>query len=77
VYICFTRKKPDQAAVNKLLGYRNDIDDFQLHGREVYWLCRKSLSDSKFSGALLERILGGPATARNVNTVNRLVAKYE
>jgi hypothetical protein len=44
----------------------------------VYWYCRgQALSDSRFSGALLEKILGMPATARNVNTVNRLVAKYK
>ncbi len=77
LYVCFTRATPPRAVREKLSSYRNDVDDFEVHGREVYWLCEKNLSESKFSGALLEKILGGPATARNLNTINRLVAKLE
>jgi uncharacterized protein (DUF1697 family) len=77
LYVCFTKGKPARAACEKLAGYNNDIDEFEVHGREVYWLCRKNMSETKFTGALLEKIIGMPATARNVNTVNRLVAKYE
>ena len=76
LYVCFTRKPPPHAARTRLQTHCNDVDDFEVHDREVYWLCRSRSSDSSFSGALLEKILGGPATARNVNTINRLVAKY-
>ncbi len=76
LYVCFTRTKPTATAQDKLQTYHNDIDEFEVHGSEVYWYSRKTLTDSKFSGALLEKIIGMPATARNVNTVNRLVAKY-
>ena len=76
VYVCFTKSQPSKPVCAKLAGHNNDIDEFMVAGREVYWMCRKNLSESKFTGALLEKILGMPATARNVNTVNRLVAKY-
>jgi uncharacterized protein (DUF1697 family) len=77
LYVCFTRQQPGKPACEKLVTHNNDIDEFEVHGSEVYWYCRgKTLADSKFSGALLEKIIGVPATARNVNTINRLVAKY-
>jgi hypothetical protein len=28
------------------------------------------------TGARLEKLIGGPATLRSINTVNRLIAKY-
>lgn len=76
LYVCFTRKAPDTTVQAKLLSYANEIDEFEVHGSEVFWYARKTLSESNFSGALLEKILAMPASARNVNTVNRLVAKY-
>ena len=76
LYVCFTRQRPGKAAQDKLSTYNDDTNEFEVHGTEVYWYRRGALSDAKFTGALLEKIIGMPATARNVNTVNRLVAKY-
>ena len=76
LYVFFTRKKPGKAAIEKLATYQNDVDEFEVHGTEIFWYCRTTLSASKFTGALLEKIIGMPATARNVNTVHRLVEKY-
>lgn len=70
--IAFLKKQPPAAAIDRLLAYRRDSDDFAVHGREVYWLRRAQQSETKFSGATLERALGGPATARNVTTVRKL-----
>jgi hypothetical protein len=42
----------------------------------VYWLLRGNFSESKFSGARLEKILGVQATLRNSTTVAKLAAKY-
>ena len=77
LYVCFTRATPAKTALTKLFSYNNDVDEFEVHGTEVFWYCRATLTESKFTGALLEKIIGMPATARNVNTVNRLIAKYE
>lgn len=64
------------AARKSLMALRTDIDDFHVHQREVYWLCRKEQSESTFSTALLERSLKVPVTFRGANTVVRLAQKY-
>jgi uncharacterized protein (DUF1697 family) len=74
--IAFMREPPATAAQAKLLALRNEIDDFQLHQRELYWLRRTRMSESTFSGALLEKTLALPATMRNVTTIRKLAAKY-
>ncbi|MDQ3930105.1 MAG: DUF1697 domain-containing protein [Chloroflexota bacterium] len=76
LYIAFLKATTTTQAQHDLMAFRTDIDDFHVHGREVYWLCRTSLSQSTFSGARLEKTLGMPATLRNVTTVQKLAAKY-
>lgn len=76
LYIAFLPTPPPVAAQEKLLAYRSALDDFHIHGREVYWLCRTCMSDSAFSGALLEKAIGMPATIRNATSVRKLAAKY-
>jgi uncharacterized protein (DUF1697 family) len=76
LYIAFLPGPPGEEAQAKLMALRTDVDDFHFHGRELYWLCRIRLSESKFSGALLEKTLKMPATMRNSTTVKKLAAKY-
>ena len=76
LYIMFVRETPTGAAQQTLQALRTPIDDVQIHGREVYWLCRAWLGESRISGAVLEKTLGMSGTMRNVNTVRRLAAKY-
>ena len=76
LYIGFMPASPSGSAQQKLFALPLKNDDFHLHGREVYWLCRTSFSDSEFSGARLEKTLGLPATLRNQTTVKKLAAKY-
>lgn len=76
LYISFLPSEPSQEAKQKLLKYRDDLNDFHLHGRELYWLCRGKISDSAVSGAMLDRTLKMPATMRNITTVKKLAAKY-
>ena len=76
LYIAFLQASPTSEAEQKLMAFRSDVDDFHVHGREVYWMCRKKMSESAFSGAILEKTIGMPATVRNANTVKRLAAKY-
>lgn len=76
LYIAFLPAPPSVEAQQKLLAFRTAVDDFHVHGREVYWLCRKKISDSTFSGALLEKTIAMPATMRNATTVRKLAAKY-
>ncbi len=66
----------DDAAVQKLMPLRTDIDDFHVHGREIYWLCKKKQSESKISNVVIEKALGVKSTLRGVNTVKKLAEKY-
>ncbi len=76
LYVAFLATPPGEAAAAKLLAGRNPVDDFQIHEREVYWLCRARFSDSLFSGSRLEKTLGQLATVRNSTTVQKMAAKY-
>ena len=76
LYIAFLKAPPSEESRRKLQACRTEIDDFHIHEREVFWLCRTRMSDSTFSGALLEKSVGMPATMRNVTTVQKLAAKY-
>jgi uncharacterized protein (DUF1697 family) len=58
-----------------LMGMRTPIDDFRVHGREVYWLCQTGQSDSTFSNVRFEKAVKVKATYRGMNTIQRLAAK--
>ena len=76
LYIAFLQDAPGDKAQEGLMAFRTDQDDFHVHAREIYWLRHGNMSDSKFSGALLEKTIKLPATLRNSTTVRKLVAKY-
>ena len=77
LYIGFVADSPGDQAKQKLLPFCGEVDDLHVQGREIYWLCRTiRISDSKFSGAVLEKILGVRATFRNATTVRKIAAKY-
>jgi uncharacterized protein (DUF1697 family) len=72
----FLKRPPTRAVERMLLDCRTDTDDLSIVGRELWWLRHGRVSDSPITGKLLERILGGPVTVRNVTTVRKLAAKY-
>jgi uncharacterized protein (DUF1697 family) len=74
--VAFLAEPLDAAAQKKLAALKTDIDDFHVQGREVYWLCRKKQSESKFSNVGLEKTIGQAATMRGINTIQKLAAKY-
>ncbi|MDQ3413712.1 MAG: DUF1697 domain-containing protein [Verrucomicrobiota bacterium] len=76
ILVAFLSTAPDAKATKNLIAWRSETDDFHLRDREVYWLCRTRMSDSKFSGARLEKIVGQPVTFRNLTTIKKLAAKY-
>jgi len=76
LYIAFLPAPPNGESQQKLMAFRTEADDLHVHEREIYWLCRKKISESVFSGALLEKTMGMPATMRNSTTVKKLGAKY-
>jgi len=74
--IAFLSEALDDKAIQKLMALRTRIDDFRVHGREIYWLCLKKQSESTFSNAVLEKTLGIRSTIRGVGTVEKMAAKY-
>lgn len=76
LYIAFVGAPPSNEARQKLGLLTTAVDEFHVDGCEVYWLCRKKMSESNFSGAVLEKTLGQQATLRNSTTVKKIAAKY-
>ena len=73
--VAFLKQHPGQEVAERLRGMRTDYDELLVHGRELYWLARGRSSDSTVWRTPMEKILGGPATSRNVTTVRKLAAK--
>lgn len=75
-FVIFLRNTLSKTEVRGVLAFRNDMNDFQVHGREVLWTVRGSLLESGIPTAALDKATKAPGTMRNANTVRRLVAKY-
>ena len=73
----FLHRPLGATGVKAVMALRTEIDDFHVHGREIYWLCLKHQGESKVSGAVFEKALKIPVTFRGMNTINRLVGRYE
>lgn len=76
LYINFLPEAPTKDAVARLMELRNEVDDFAVYGREMYWLARKKMSESTVTGPKLAKALGMQMTNRNVSTVRKLAEKY-
>lgn len=62
---------------HKFLAFRTPIDEFHIHHREIYWLCRKKITESLVNWSLLGKTIAmPPVTVRNVTTIRKLAAKY-
>src|SRR5260370_19546510 len=49
VYVGFLTDAPGIESKLNLLSLRTKVDDFHVHGREVYWLRRTKMGESRFS----------------------------
>ncbi|MGA7195013.1 MAG: DUF1697 domain-containing protein [Anaerolineales bacterium] len=74
--IAFLKESPSDDSKKKVMALKTSIDDFRIHGRELYWMCQKKQSDSTFSNAVLEKMLGKPSTLRGAETVKKITAKF-
>lgn len=75
VYVGFLKAPPAPEAHALLHGLRTPTDALEVHGRELYWLCRVRTAASELSGASLEKALKLAATFRNMTTVRAVAAK--
>ena len=76
LFVGFLSEPPAASAVRSLQDLSTGGDALRIRGRELYWRIRGGFSDSKLSGAKLEKLLGVQATFRNVTTVTKIAAKY-
>lgn len=76
LYVAFMQTPLEADLQAQVLALRTPVDDFHIKEREIYWLRRRKVGESGFSGALLEKTIRKPATMRNFNTVERLAAKF-
>lgn len=73
LYIGFLTSPPAKAAIDKLMTFSTREAELRVRNREVYWLARAKFSESKFTSARMERVLGMPATIRNLSTVQKVL----
>jgi uncharacterized protein (DUF1697 family) len=70
----FMARPLEPAAKRLLSALKTEIDDFHVHEREVYWLCKKRQHESRFSNVVFEKALGARITFRGAATVQKLAA---
>ena len=73
--VAFLKELLDDNLNQKVMSLHTAIDDFHVHGRELYWLCQKKQSESTFSNAVLEKTLGKPSTIRGLATIQKIAEK--
>ena len=74
LYVTFLSGEPESAQKKELLNSPNDVESYEIIGREVYILCdAKGFGSTKFNNNYIEKKLALSATTRNWNTVNKLV----
>ena len=75
VHVVFLHGKPGTRVGKDLAAHNSRADEFAVRGREVYNL-RHVRDASVFSNQFIEKVLGVPATTRNLTTVRKIAAKY-
>jgi uncharacterized protein (DUF1697 family) len=73
-HVTFLERKPTAAAVKSLADLDIAPDEVKVVGSDAFLNYPNGVSGSRLTGALLERRLGVPGTARNWRTVTRLAA---
>ena len=73
LHIVFLDKKVKQADAGRIDGARFEPDTFDLDGREIYVTYPQGSGRSKLTIDVFEKAFGVTATARNVNTVHKLI----
>ncbi len=73
LHVMFLADAPDNKGVGKLDADRSRPDEFEVRGREIYLRYPNGSGRSKLTIDYFERSLGTSATARNWNTITRVL----
>lgn len=64
------------AAQQAMVSFDTACETFRIDGSEIFMLLHTSVVNSKFSLTRFEKAIGASTTFRNINTMQRLAAKY-
>jgi uncharacterized protein (DUF1697 family) len=71
--VVFLAGSPDENARAKVLAIKTDPEELRMQGREVYMYFPDGMARPKLTWMAIEKMLKIPATARNWNTVTKLL----
>ncbi len=71
--VVFLVGSPDENARAKVLAIKTDPQELRMEGRELYMYFPEGMARPKLSWMAIEKMLRIPATARNWNTVTKLL----
>jgi uncharacterized protein (DUF1697 family) len=74
LHIVFTADTPEEEAAARITAMKVNRERLHLEGRELYVHYADGAGTSKVTNVVLERALGVQGTARNWNTVGKLLA---
>jgi len=75
--VTFLARDPGEEAREKLRQMKCDPEELRIEGRELYIYFPNGMGRSKLSGARLEKTLKTPGTARNWNSVTKMLEMAE
>lgn len=75
IHVGFLREPLDDAIAQSLLTFRTPMDEFEVRGREFYWLCRGKSTDSLVSWPKAAKAVKVVSTMRNMTMIRRLAVK--
>ena len=73
LHVMFLADKPASSAAKKLDSNRSKPDEFQVKGRDIYMWFPTGSGRTKLTVGYFEKMLGTRATARNWNTVLKVL----
>jgi len=74
-HVVFLREPASEEVMAALNSFKSAMDSFCYSGREIYWLIHGKLSESPlFTKGITKPLGAAKHTARNMNTVQKLVA---
>lgn len=72
--VTFLGDAPTKEAAKALGQWKHATEPHKVDGRELYIHYASGVGTSKFVGPVIEKTLATPGTARNWNTINKLIA---
>ncbi len=77
LYVILLARAFTPEAADLLAALRTDDDEFHVAEKEVYWLRRKPISESKIPVKAFNKALTQPGTSRNMTSLRKLKAELD